>query len=59
MADNPLRPTPEWLTFTATGVYPRAIPVDLIHALLAEIKRHMEQYGFKEIQVESRFPDAR
>lgn len=47
----------ERLTFTATGTYDRAIPVDLIHGLLEEIQRHMEGYGFKEIQVEAR-PEA-
>lgn len=47
----------ERLTFTATGTYPHAIPVDLIHALLTEIQRHMEAYGFKEVQVEARLPE--
>jgi hypothetical protein len=44
---------PERLTFTATGTYPRTVPVDLIQALLTEIGRHMEGYGFKDIEVKS------
>lgn len=49
----------ERITFTVTGTYGYDLPPNLIHAMLEEITRHMEMYGFKDIQVEGSFPDAK
>lgn len=46
------------ITITARGEYPMPMPEPLREALAAEVEKHMQGYGLKDIRVEVGQADA-